>query len=291
MLDALSCHHHRPRPGRAGGRTGAGAGDPLRFQRRPPADAARHLRGRSRRRGPELEGPDLRLHAHRPSLRHARRQPHVRAQRLAAVRVRSRPANSRRELGQQVYGFNAAIGLRVDPQDNVWVIDQAANQVIKFDPAGNVALVLGRKPEAIQVRPARPPTPVRRPVVAAAAAAARLPFPAEPVPPPPPGLPAPATPARRSSVRPTWPGTRPATSTSPTASAPTTAWRSTRRTAGSSRQWGSTGSENGQFKGVKSLAIDAQGNVYVADFGNKRIQVFDGDGNYKSRVRRTSARR
>jgi DNA-binding beta-propeller fold protein YncE len=48
------------------------------------------------------------------------------------------------------------------------------------------------------------------------------------------------------------------------------------------RQWGYTGSENGQFKGVKSLAIDAQGNVYVADFENKRIQVFDGDGNYKS---------
>ena len=28
-----------------------------------------------------------------------------------------------RELGQDVYGFNAAIGLRVDPQDNVWTID------------------------------------------------------------------------------------------------------------------------------------------------------------------------
>ncbi len=30
-----------------------------------------------------------------------------------------------RELGQMVYGFNAAIGLRVDPQDNVWTIDEA----------------------------------------------------------------------------------------------------------------------------------------------------------------------
>ena len=47
-------------------------------------------------------------------------------------------------------------------------------------------------------------------------------------------------------------------------------------------QWGSTGSGNGQFAGVKSLAVDAQGNVYVADVGNKRIQVFDGDGNFKS---------
>jgi len=48
------------------------------------------------------------------------------------------------------------------------------------------------------------------------------------------------------------------------------------------RQWGSTGAENGQFNGLKSLAIDAQGNVYVADVGNKRVQVFDADGNFKS---------
>ena len=57
------------------------------------------------------------------------------------------------EWGQDVYGFNAAIGLRVDPQDNVWTIDVAANQVVKFNPDGSVGLVLGRKPEAIGVRP------------------------------------------------------------------------------------------------------------------------------------------
>ena len=61
-----------------------------------------------------------------------------------------------RELGQDVYGFNAAYGLRVDPQDNVWTVDAAANQVVKFDSEGRVALVLGRKPEAISVRPAAP---------------------------------------------------------------------------------------------------------------------------------------
>jgi hypothetical protein len=30
--------------------------------------------------------------------------------------------------------------------------------------------------------------------------------------------------------------------------------------------------------------VDAQGNVYVADLGNKRIQVFDNDGNFKSQI-------
>jgi hypothetical protein len=64
-----------------------------------------------------------------------------------------------RELGQDVYGFNAAIGLRIDPQDNVWTVDAGANQVVKFDTNGQVALVLGRKPETMPVRPAAPPPP------------------------------------------------------------------------------------------------------------------------------------
>ena len=58
-----------------------------------------------------------------------------------------------KELGQESYGFVSAIGLRVDPQDNVWTIDVAANQVVKFDSEGRIQLVLGRKPENIGVRP------------------------------------------------------------------------------------------------------------------------------------------
>src|SRR5687768_10488013 len=64
-----------------------------------------------------------------------------------------------REWGQDVYGFNAAIGLRIDPQDNVWTIDVAANQVVKFNSDGSVGLVLGRKPETIGVRPNAPAGP------------------------------------------------------------------------------------------------------------------------------------
>ena len=41
-------------------------------------------------------------------------------------------------------------------QDNVWTIDDGANQVVKFDTEGRVALVLGRKPETMPVRPAAP---------------------------------------------------------------------------------------------------------------------------------------
>jgi DNA-binding beta-propeller fold protein YncE len=173
-----------------------------------------------------------------------------------------------RELGQDVYGFNTAFGLRVDPQDNVWTIDQSANQVVKFNPQGQVTLVLGRKPEVIAVRPAAP---------AAGAAAAPAAAPAANAPPPGSGIPG------------------------STFSQPTdVAWDragniyiadgvgTTNRIAKYDkdgkflRQWGSTGSAPGQFNGVKALAIDVQGNVYAADVGNKRIQVFDGDGTFKS---------
>ena len=185
-----------------------------------------------------------------------------------------------RELGQDVYGFNAAIGLRVDPQDNVWTIDEAASQVVKFDAEGRVALVLGRKPEAINVRPGAPPGGEGRggPEAGRGGAAGGG--------------------GGRGGGRggPPGSGTPGSTFNRPA----DVAWDragniyvadgigNTNRVAKFDkegrfiRQWGSTGSENGQFTGVKSLAVDAQGNVYVADAGNKRIQVFDADGNFKS---------
>ena len=46
------------------------------------------------------------------------------------------------------------------------------------------------------------------------------------------------------------------------------------------KSWGEPGSKPGQFNTPHSIAIDAQGNVYVADRGNHRIQVFDGDGKF-----------
>src|SRR5438067_10872090 len=59
------------------------------------------------------------------------------------------------EIGKDIYGFMFANQVRIDPQNNIWVVDQTSGMVIEFDPTGrNVLLLLGRKPEAIPV-PAR----------------------------------------------------------------------------------------------------------------------------------------
>src|SRR3954469_5372807 len=58
-----------------------------------------------------------------------------------------------REIGVGVYGFNFAQQVRVDPQDNIWLVDQGSSNVMKFDPDGRLQLVLSRKPEVISVRP------------------------------------------------------------------------------------------------------------------------------------------
>ena len=209
-----------------------------------------------------------------------------------------------KEIGQDLYGFNAAQGLRVDAQDNIWAIDVGSSQVIKFDTNGGVQLVLGRKPETIGVRPAAPrgapteagPAPAVPPApggrgggAAAPAAPAGAPTP-----------PVQAVQAARGAA-----GGRGAGAGTPGSafSRPTdVAWDragniyiadgigTNNRVAKFDKDgkflkaWGQTGAENGQFSGLRSIALDAQGNVYVADAGNKRIQVFDGEGNFKAQI-------
>jgi hypothetical protein len=190
-----------------------------------------------------------------------------------------------REWGQDVYGFNDAFGLRVDPQDNVWTIDAGASQVVKFDPQGRILLVLGRKPEAINVRPGQAGGGEDGGGRAAGAAGgARQ------------GGAAPGAAAGGRGGAPPGSGVPGSTFSEPS----DVAWDAmgniyiadgvgnTNRIAKYDkdgrfiRHWGSTGTEPGQFNGVKGLAIDRQGNVYAADMRNKRIQVFDANGTFKS---------
>jgi DNA-binding beta-propeller fold protein YncE len=46
------------------------------------------------------------------------------------------------------------------------------------------------------------------------------------------------------------------------------------------RAWGGKGTGPGQFDVAHSVVVDAKGLVYVADRQNRRVQIFDLDGNY-----------
>jgi DNA-binding beta-propeller fold protein YncE len=45
-------------------------------------------------------------------------------------------------------------------------------------------------------------------------------------------------------------------------------------------QWGSNGSEDGQFNKTRYIALDKSDNIYTSDAGDGRIQKFDSEGNF-----------
>jgi hypothetical protein len=181
-----------------------------------------------------------------------------------------------KEWGQNAYGFSFAHAVKVDKNDNVWVVDEGSNMVIKFDPAGRILMTMGRKPEALTVpggTGGRGGDGEGGPAPAAAGGRGR-----DGGPPPPQGTGVPGD----NFNRPT-----------------DVAWDAAGNIYvadgyGNSRiakfdkngkyikSWGSRGSAPGQFNIPHTMAIDAQGLVYVGDRGNNRIQVFDGEGNFKT---------
>ena len=183
-----------------------------------------------------------------------------------------------REIGQDSYGFVFAHTVRVDRQDNIWVVDEGSNMIIKFDPAGRIVMTMGRKPEALTV----PGGPGGRGGDGEGGGAPAAPAGGREgrggAPPPPVGAGVPGD----NFNRPT-----------------DVAWDAAGNIYiadgyGNSRiakfdkngkylkSWGSRGTAPGQFNIPHTLAIDAQGLVYVGDRGNNRIQVFDGEGAFKT---------
>jgi DNA-binding beta-propeller fold protein YncE len=164
--------------------------------------------------------------------------------------------------------------------------------VIKFDPNGRIQMVLSRKPEAMRV----PNLPLNTPPDTYALVDRR------PAPPAPAGEgrggPPPAAGGRGGP--PPLPG---AGANGESFNRPTdVAWDSAGNIYvadgyGNSRvakydrdgkwikNWGSTGTGEGQFRVVHGIQIDAANNVYVADRDNRRIQVFDTEGNFKAQYR------
>jgi len=164
-----------------------------------------------------------------------------------------------REIGKDSYAFVFAQQVRIDPQDNIWAVDQMTNTVLKLDPEGRVLMILGRKPEAVLV-------PVRAPAAPAAGQAAGVGAPTD------------------VFNRPTDVAWDSAGNTFVADGVGNTRVAKFDKNGGFVKSWGSKGTEPGQFGSARAIAVDAQGNVYVADPQNKRIQVFDNNGTFKTAI-------
>jgi DNA-binding beta-propeller fold protein YncE len=188
-----------------------------------------------------------------------------------------------REIGQDSYGFLVAQQVRIDPQDNIWVVDQMSNMVIKFDPNGRIQLLLGRKAEAERV-PALAPgaAPPGRGAAGGGGGAEG---------PPGRGGRGPAGAGAQSDLfqRPSdvaWDAAGNIYVADGYGNARVAKFDKNGKFI---KSWGARGSDPGQFNSLRGIAIDAQGNVYTADAGNKRIQVFDGDGMLKTQLTNVGA--
>ncbi|HYR41551.1 MAG TPA: peptidyl-alpha-hydroxyglycine alpha-amidating lyase family protein [Terriglobia bacterium] len=155
-----------------------------------------------------------------------------------------------REIGQGLYGFQMAHGVRVDPQDNIWTIDEGTNVIVKFSPEGRVLMTMGRREEAVE---------------------GILATPAPGTPPPP------AQPYRFN--RPTDITWDPAGNIFVSDGYGNSRVAKYDKNGRFLKSIGSRGTQPGQMNTPHSITADAKGNIYVADRGNRRIQVFDSDLN------------
>jgi len=156
-----------------------------------------------------------------------------------------------REIGKDSYGHVFCHGIRVDAQDNIWVIDEGANMIIKYNPAGRVAMVLGRRIEwpmsgIESPLPAMDPAPnyiFNRPTDVGFDAAGNI-FVAD-------GY------VNSRVVK----------------------YDKNGRFV---KQAGHRGSGPGELTLAHAIAVDAKGMVYVGSRSDRRIVVFDNDLNYKT---------
>jgi hypothetical protein len=179
-----------------------------------------------------------------------------------------------REIGRGIYGFAYVHSVRFDKYDNLWAVDKGANTVVKFNPAGYVTMNLGRRPEG-------PDDPAPLYFRGNGLNTGRQggegmgTFPA----------PTHVDGYFRGSTDVAWDSDDNIYVTDGYVNSRVAKFD---KHGNWIKSWGSRGlggehaNENpGQFNVPHNIGIDRQNNVYVADRANRRIQVFDRDGNFK----------
>jgi DNA-binding beta-propeller fold protein YncE len=161
-----------------------------------------------------------------------------------------------REIGKNLYAWSFGHAVRVDRNDNVWVIDKGSDMIIEFDPQGRVRMVFGRKKEAsdesdgpwTHVKPPRPAIDGEF----------------------------------RQPTDVTWDSDGNTFISDGYVNSRVAKFD---RNGDWVKQWGQAGNGKGEFNTPHSIAADAEGNIYVADRGNRRIQVFRPDGAFVREIK------
>ena len=161
-----------------------------------------------------------------------------------------------REIGKGLYAWSFAHDVRIDRDDNIWAIDKGSDMIIRFNPEGRVTLLFGRKKEASddgaeawkRVTPPRPAIDgqFRQPTDVA------------------------------------WDNEGDIFISDGYINSRVAKYD---KNGDWVKSFGTPGDKPGEFNTPHGIANDARGNIYVADRGNKRIQVFDPDGKFLREIR------
>ncbi|HKU24332.1 MAG TPA: peptidyl-alpha-hydroxyglycine alpha-amidating lyase family protein [Candidatus Sulfotelmatobacter sp.] len=160
-----------------------------------------------------------------------------------------------REIGHNLYAWSYAHSVKVDHEDNIWVADKGSDMVIKFNPEGRVVMVFGRKQEASDEK------------------TGPLPHPKPPLPP--------VDGMFRQVTDMAWDK---AGNTYISDGYVNSRIAKLDKNGNWITSWGEPGNQPGQFNTPHSIAVDAADQVYVADRGNRRIQVFDSNGRFVRQI-------
>jgi streptogramin lyase len=178
-----------------------------------------------------------------------------------------------REVGKNNFAWAFAHAVRIDKQDNIWVVDKGSNMILKMNPQGRVVWVFGRRGESSHLDVPPDYASQLSGILQRAGVAITTPAnnnPRNPIP------------VHRDNVF----------------NQPTdVAWDSQGNSYFSDgyvnsrvakvnakgewiASWGSLGSGPGQFDTPHGIAVSPKDEIFVADRGNRRIQVFDPTGKY-----------
>jgi streptogramin lyase len=157
-----------------------------------------------------------------------------------------------REIGKGLYGWSFAHSVRIDKDDNIWAIDKGSDMIIKFNPAGQVIWVFGRRKESAdsETKPWENVTPPLSPVD---------------------GL-------FRQPTDVAWDSEGNIYISDGYVNSRVAKYD---KHGDWVKSWGENGTGPGQFRLPHAIAVDRNNNIYVGDRSNRRIQVFDTNGTFQ----------